>query len=107
MDGLISPQNAIHLGVKRNSVPHPLQLTRPATYSTHSPSKTLSGLRSKLGVNDILKEPYWMTFHGQMRPSKCTLNLKLNSNRIKIEEIMAKKSQRELKVVQLKYTLLN
>ena len=50
------------------------------------------------GVNDILKEPYWMTFHGLMRPFKCTLNLKLKAKRIKIEEIMAKQSQRELKV---------
>ena len=50
------------------------------------------------GVNEILKEPYWMTFHGLMRPFKCTLNLKLKAKRIKIEEIMAKQSQRELKL---------
>ena len=45
-----------------------------------------------------LKESYWMTFHGLLRPFKCTLNLKLKAKRIKIEEIMAKQSQRELKV---------
>ena len=55
---------------------------------------------------EFLLTPKWMAFWGLMRPSKCTLNLKFQVNRIKIEEIMTKKSQRELKVSSPFYNLV-